>query len=176
MGPAKKKLLARLPDFFPRFLEKQKATKCAKLWKEFNNLVKVFNCAKPTTQQISSFGPKARDWVQLFLNYGFRLTTTKDVTPYMHVLAIHVPEMLLRYGNIKFCTAEGVEANNCDCRRIYSRQSNRLHPTKDILRNENRRRDLEEKNKKRTKRTYTKKNKKFWDDKKKGIRKQKKDT
>eukprot|EP00732_Lithocolla_globosa_P006052 Lithocolla_globosa_v1_NODE_6737_length_1042_cov_34.523810.p1 type:complete len:201 gc:universal NODE_6737_length_1042_cov_34.523810:731-129(-) len=173
MGPAKKKLLARLPQYFPRFLEKSQAQKSATLWNDFNSLMKVFNNAKPTKAEVNGFGKKAKDWVKLFLDYGFRLTTTKDVTPYMHVLAIHVPEMLQRYGNIKFCTAEGVEANNFDCNRIYSRQSNRSHPAKDILRNENRRRDLEEKNKVRKKREYVKRNKQFWEEEKKGIKIQK---
>eukprot|EP00732_Lithocolla_globosa_P001709 Lithocolla_globosa_v1_NODE_915_length_3086_cov_10.832728.p1 type:complete len:893 gc:universal NODE_915_length_3086_cov_10.832728:2856-178(-) len=163
MGPAKKKLLANLPTYFPSFLPEQSATKSQNLWKQFHRLNRVINSNNPTQQEINSFDNLAKNWVRLFLAYGYRLTTTKDVTPYMHVVAYHVSEMLKRFKTIKFCSAEGVEANNFDCNRIYSRQSNRKNPTKDILRNENRRRELEEKDKKRKKRKYEKTNTHFWE-------------
>ena len=37
----------------------------------------------------------------------------KDVTPYMHILVYHVPEMIDHYGNIKKFSGQGILCSKC---------------------------------------------------------------
>lgn len=54
------------------------------------------------------FGHRAKSWVKLFNS----LYQTKDVTPYMHAFAMHVPEFLSLYGNINMFSQQGLEKLN----------------------------------------------------------------
>ena len=99
-----------------------------------------------------------------------------NVTPYMHILACHVPTQMRLYGSIKVfsgqgnpyihCTSTikiitGVEKNNDVARRSYL-SSNHMDAPKDVLESEARKEMLYEY--KRQKRRYTKENMTYWND------------
>ena len=42
-----------------------------------------------------------------------------NVTPYIHALVYHAPDILKKYGNIKKFSGQGVEKNNDDAKRNY---------------------------------------------------------
>ena len=51
---------------------------------------------------------RVRDRIQLFTS----IFQSKDVTPYMHAFAQHVPEFLCPYGNIVIFSQQGLEKLN----------------------------------------------------------------
>ena len=48
-----------------------------------------------------------------------RLYQTKDVTPYMHAFAMHVPQFLRSHGNISSFTQQGLEKLNDITTKYY---------------------------------------------------------
>ena len=52
------------------------------------------------------------------------LYQSKDVTPYIHAFAMHVPEFLRMYGNISSYTQQGLEKLNDFTTKYYQRSSN----------------------------------------------------
>lgn len=63
------------------------------------------------------FEVDAKEWVRLFIS----VYQTKDVTPYMHAFAMHVPEFLwLHHGNISIFSQQGLENSMMYQRNIFS--------------------------------------------------------
>ena len=52
------------------------------------------------------------------------LHQSKDVTPYMHILLYHVPEVLQRYGTIAIYNQQGLEKLNDELTQDYFRSTN----------------------------------------------------
>ena len=52
------------------------------------------------------------------------LYQTKDVTPYIHAFAMHVPQFLCLHGNISSFTQQGLEKLNDLTTKSYQRSSN----------------------------------------------------
>ena len=98
---------------------------------------------------------QTRQWVDLFLSLGshYEGFQRKDITPYMHIFAYHVPVMIAQLGSIKHFSGQGmhrlhtilnhcymlfvythagVEKNNDDAKRNYF-SSNRHDAAKEIL-------------------------------------------
>ena len=73
---------------------------------------------------------QAKQWAQLFLSIKEEGHQKKYVTPYMHAMVYHVPNIIRQYGNLKqlignalyffidsyLCTS-GVEKHNDDAKR-----------------------------------------------------------
>ena len=66
------------------------------------NLFKSLDC------DVNKIEGNSKDWIRLFCS----VYQTKDVTPYMHALAMHVPEFLHLYGNIVMFSQQGHEKLN----------------------------------------------------------------
>ena len=96
----------------------------------------------------SSLSIQAKQWVQLFLSIKEEGHQKKYVTPYMHAMVYHVPNIICQYGNLKqfscqdwnalyffldsyLCTS-GVEKHNDDAKRNYF-SSNRWDALADIM-------------------------------------------
>ena len=52
---------------------------------------------------------QAKEWVRYFTSLGDRYEgyQLKNVTPYMHCLVYHVPDMMRRYGSLKKFSCQG---------------------------------------------------------------------
>ena len=85
-GPEKIRLFRHI-DIPAAFPDLQSKEKLQKLWKDFFNLmVSVGSRSCDATD----FEQSIKAWVKLFTS----VYQTKDVTPYMHVFAMHVPQFL----------------------------------------------------------------------------------
>jgi hypothetical protein len=106
------------------------------------------------------FQRTASQWILDFLSIPMQGHSKANVTPYMHMLAVHVSEQIDLYGDIRRFTGQGVEKNNDTDRRNYF-SSNHLDVSKTILTTESRTADLSDH--KRNKRGYIKRNEQYWE-------------
>ena len=67
-----------------------------------------------------NFQENAKAWVKKFCS----VYQTKHVTPYVHALAIHVPEFIRLHGNITKFTQQGLEKFNDLTTKHYLRSTN----------------------------------------------------
>ena len=97
----------------------------------------------------TEFGKAAKAWVNSFTS----LYQTSDVTPYMHAMAMHVPEFLNLYGGIsKF--SQGLEKLNDVTTKDFLRGTNhRNGALQQILERRNRVEELEDHGYKRKRRS-----------------------
>ena len=65
----------------------------------------ITNCAAITVHVL----PQAKEWVNLFLTLSTKCEgfQRKNITPYIHSLVYHVPEMIKKFGNIKQFSGQG---------------------------------------------------------------------
>ncbi len=82
-----------------------------------------------------------KNWVRKFLT----LYQTKNVTPYMHAFAHHIPEFISHYGNITAFKQEGLEKLNDITTKHFQRCTNHRgsHALKQAHEKRNRIEDLE---------------------------------
>ena len=66
------------------------------LWKKFKSLYDMLHDEVVSFSGAVKFEEEAKQWVKHFTN----IYKTKHVIPYMHILAMHVPEFLKCYGNL----------------------------------------------------------------------------
>ena len=105
MGPEKLVVFNKidLPTLFP---DLPKIHGIQLLWKQFKNLYdKLHSETIFSTVQVEE---NAKQWVKDFT----KIYQTKHVTPYMHILAMHVPEFLKSYGNLITFTQQELEEYN----------------------------------------------------------------
>ena len=115
-GPEKVRLFERIdiPTLFPTHPQKYELKF---LWSEFYNLI---NKLKKPDCDSEEFEERAKAWVRLFTS----LYQTKDVTPYIHAFAMHIPEFLRLHGNITMFTQQGLEKLNDLSTKYFQRGSN----------------------------------------------------
>ena len=103
-GPEKIRLFQNMniPTLFPALQQK---LKIQRLWSEF---FKLINRLGETECDAVEFDHCAKAWVRLFTS----VYQTKDVTPYIHALGMHVSEFLHLYGNIVMFNQQGLEKLN----------------------------------------------------------------
>ena len=70
--------------------------------------------------EIDIFEKEAKQWVDLFYNTH----CSTDVTPYMHILAFHVPESMRLHGNVSHFCQQGLEKLNDLVTKWYHRSTN----------------------------------------------------
>ncbi|RIB03495.1 hypothetical protein C2G38_2122903, partial [Gigaspora rosea] len=82
MGPAKKRVLEKFP--VTNYLPGARGQTIEKLWRDFFSLYKLMRSKDELADvTINKFEIDARNWVSTFY-----------VTPYMHVLAYHIPAFM----------------------------------------------------------------------------------
>ncbi len=100
------------------------------LWDELYSLSSSLRSGKHgtfTKEEVSNFECRCRKWLKCFTS----TYQTTNVTPYMHVLVNHVPEMLQKYGSISGFTQQGLEKHNDLATKMFFRSTN--HHKKDAL-------------------------------------------
>ena len=89
---------------------------------------------------------QAKQWVQLFLSIKEQGHQKKYVTPYMHAMVYHIPNIIRQYGNFfhfkignalyffldSYLCTSGVEKHNDDAKRNYF-SSNRWDAPADMM-------------------------------------------
>ena len=94
-----------------------KCVQIQQLWMTFYTLVKMLSADKVDPML---FKQQARKWVDDFCG----IYQTKNVTPYVHALAMHVHEFIQLYGNISRFSAQGLEKLNDLTTLHYMRSTN----------------------------------------------------
>ncbi|KAL5503593.1 hypothetical protein EMCRGX_G010566 [Ephydatia muelleri] len=137
---------------------------------DFDNLYKCISSWTPNSEMIKA---KAEQWIANFIalstvSQGYQKAS---VTPYMHIMAVHVPEMIALYGNIKQFSCQGVEKLN-DIAKCSYFSSSKWDPAQEILLTEQRMSATQHLCRKR--RAYTKKDDEYWSEGIRATRKQRK--
>ena len=119
MGPEKHVLLKNinLPTLFPKL---PKVVMTQTLWEDFRNLHQILQREDISQAEADHFGVKAKNWVRSFT----AIYQTKHVTPYIHVMAMHIPEFLKQYGNLVQFTQQGMEKLNDQTTIDFARSTN----------------------------------------------------
>lgn len=83
---------------------------------------------------VASLQTKGQQWINDFVSFSHLIDghQRECVTPYMHVLAYHVPEQVRVYGSIRRFSGQGVEKNN-DIAKHHYYSGNRHDADRDIL-------------------------------------------
>ena len=74
-------------------------------------------------ERLDDFKESIDNWLKNFLG----VYQTKNVTPYIHLLACHIPEFLKRYGSIAPFSQQGVEKLNDLVTQDYFRSTNHIY-------------------------------------------------
>lgn len=159
-----KKLLKFLPEQLANstILDTSNKTKVIELWVAFGKLYSTLSEWNPPLDKIDFFFEESKKWINEFLDLGRSLEgyDSKCITPYMHILVYHVPQLMKMYGGIKQFTGQGVEKTNDDIKLIYHRKTNKHAATSEALRV--RYRKYLNRKCSRIKRKYNKKNQVYW--------------
>ena len=89
-------------------------------WSTFSTLMDRLN-QDMTDDEVDQFERDAREWVRV---YGTELYLSKDVTPYMHILACHLPQAIKTHGNVVNFCQQGLEKLNDLVTKWYFRSTN----------------------------------------------------
>ena len=84
------------------------ATKIQNIWIRFKDIHHDLKKDRYTKSEVDDFQRLARSFLREFLE----IYPSKKVTPYMHVLVFHVPEMLRKHGSISVFEQQGLERLN----------------------------------------------------------------
>ena len=149
-GPEKLKVftLINIPELFPNV---PSCHAVQNLWKEFMEIYKTL-CSHTALkdEEVDKFKCKVDDWLKNFLS----VYQTKNVTPYIHLLACHIPEFLKQYGTIAPFSQQGVEKLNDLITKDYFRSTNHKDTLIQIMLKLNRLEDLNDKGCVRVKETH----------------------
>lgn len=113
-GPEKIKLMKSInvPYLLPSYQYKDKVQS---IWETFWLLNKKLRADVWTEQDIQIYEKELKAWLSQFLE----VYPAKNVTPYMHVFVMHVPQMLKEHGSISKFTQQGLERLNSECKTIW---------------------------------------------------------
>ena len=154
MGPEKWKMICNinLPELFPKLCSVQAIQS---LWVDFHQLHKVLQLSDVTPNEVDIFQSSAKKWVKDFT----AIYQTKNVTPYIHIMAMHTPEFLRKYTNLVQFTQQGMEKLNDQTTIDFARSTNHnfrnLDALKQLLVKKNRIEQLEDSGCERNSRSMT---------------------
>ena len=120
----------------------KKLASLKELWRTFKSpMIEISNLGNENHVAVSAYEKRARDWLKLFCN----IFPSKDVTPYMHILANHVVESVRLHGNISNFNQQGLEKLNDSITGWFFRGTNHKnnHALIQIIKKQNRIEDLE---------------------------------
>ena len=125
MGPEKLVVFNKidLPTLFP---DLPNIHAIQLLWKQFKILYDKLHSSFRSAVQ---FEEDTKEWVKDFT----KIYQTKHVTPYMHILAMHVPEFLKCNGNLITFTQQGLEKYNDQMTIDFARNTNHNYRNLDAL-------------------------------------------
>ena len=102
-GPEHRKILEKI-DFDLLIPNHEKLDQIHQVWSSYRTLSKLWD-KNLTKTEIDEFQKEAKDWVNAFA----RCYLMRDITPYIHVLAFHLPEAMRMHGNISHFCQQGLE-------------------------------------------------------------------
>ena len=149
MGPEKRVFFSKilLPELFP---ELPNVHAIEELWNDFKQLESLLHLECVSTEEAKKIGTNAKEWVLKFTT----IYQSKNVTPYIHILAMHIPEFLLIYKNLVFFTQQGMEKLNDQTTIDFTRSTNHnyrsLEALKQLMTKRNRIEHLQDSNCQRT--------------------------
>lgn len=122
-GPQKHRLFSKvcvseiLPELDPLRLQR-----IEHLWSTFYEIIgQLGGKISPLSENgVVCFRAKVTEWFQMFL----KVYQKRHVTPYIHVLVAHVPDLLARFGSIGRFTQQGLEKLNDVTTKTYFRSTN----------------------------------------------------
>ena len=82
-----------------------------------------------STEEAEKFCQDAKKWVMNFTN----IYQSKNVTPYIHIMAMHIPEFLIRYKNLVIFTQQGMEKLNDQTTIDFAKSTNHNYHNLDAL-------------------------------------------
>ena len=116
-----------IPTVFPQL---PNGKNVQKIWKGFLEIYELLHLkTSMTATELASFQRKTNDWLISFL----AIYQTKHVTPYIHLLTNHIPEMLKIHGSIAAFTQQGLEKLNDISTADYFKSSNHRDSLKQIM-------------------------------------------
>ena len=143
-GPEKIRLFNKvdIPKYFPAL---SNGSAIQDIWIEFWRLFNKLSMPEIDTLELQS---DIKNWVGMFL----KVYQTKNVTPYIHSFAHHVPEFVDKYGGIVKFTQQGLEKLNDLTTQHFLRASNHrtTEALKQVLEKRNRLEQLSDEGFKRT--------------------------
>ena len=103
-------------------VDSTKVKKIQELWDGLLQLNNIFSSGPDdlSTEMITDFKHKARDWGRLFV----QVYRAADVTPYIHALMNHVHEFMNLHGSILPFTQQVLEKYNDIVTKSYFRSTN----------------------------------------------------
>ena len=160
-GSDMKKMFKKLPDLLQSTQCIQNKEGVISLWKQFGALYETMSDLHPCEENILSFHKDANAFVS---NLSSLRTTLegydhKNITLYIHVMVLHVPEIMKKFKSLKIFS--GVEKFNDDIKMIYHRKSNEHDITSEAIKVRYRKKLLALRCT-RIKRKYRKMDKLFW--------------
>lgn len=119
MGPEKLTFFEKvnLPTLLPQLPDVEKIQG---LWRDFFHLYTRLQRKNFSKTEAECFGENAKQWVKDFTS----IYQTRHVTPYIHVLAMHVSEFLCNHSNLVQFTQQGMEKLNDQTTIDYARSTN----------------------------------------------------
>lgn len=168
-GNELKKLLKTLPNKLSvssfNFIHEDTRTEIVNLWKKFSEIYFDYistKHAEVSNELASTLFRKCCEWIEHFIKIGSKREgySKSCVTPYMHAMTFHIPNLMLKHSGIKQFTAQGLEKVNDDLKLIYFKRVNKVHAAEQTLRVRFRK-SITRKHR-RVKRLYTKKNDQYW--------------
>lgn len=109
-----------------------------KNWKDFVKLESQLHVKNASTVEVTKITEDAKKWVDDFTDIYQR----KNVTPYMHILTMHVPEFLRKYKSLVAFTLQGMEKLNDETTIDFTKSTNHnfrnLEALKQIMTKRNR--------------------------------------
>jgi len=162
-GSDMKKMLKKLPDLLQSAQCIQNKEGVISLWKQFGALYETMNDLHPCEEKILAFHKDAKAFVSNFTSLRTTLEgyDHKNITPYIHVMVFHVPEIMKKFKSLKIFSGQGVEKLNDDIKMIYHRKPNKHDATSEAIKVRYRKRLLALRCT-RIKRKYKKMGKKCW--------------
>lgn len=146
-GPEKVRLFSKIdiPKLFPAL---PNAPAIQDIWTELWRLFSELNDSTDPNELRDDI----KNWVKMFL----KIYQTKNVTPYMHAFAFHVPEFMDKYGSICKFTQQGLEKLNDSTTQHFLRSTNHrsTEAYKQVMEKRNRLEQLEDDGFKRTLTSY----------------------
>ena len=140
-GPENLKVFTsiNIPELFPNV---PSCHVVQNLWKKFLDIYNTLRSHDPLKdERLDDFKENIDDWLKNFLS----VYQTKNVTPYIHLLACHIPEFLKRYGTIAPFSQQGVEKLNDLITQDYFKSTNHRDALLQIMLKLNRLEELRDK-------------------------------
>lgn len=112
----------KIKKIFPN-MEKYKALNINFIFKEFLSSISKIKKNEINNENVGDFKDKLKIWQKLYM----KLAPSEDheLTPYIHSYINHLPEFIIKYGNINLFNVQGLEKLNDQITKVYHGATNK---------------------------------------------------